>query len=547
MVSPDGRQSAMSRRSTRPFGSPIKLSQLVLILGLLAGTLAPGGVAGATPKATTPVAAPPEQVLPDSSSASQAKSKLEEARAHASADVHAAAIEAYLDAFRLDPSLIPLYADELGHQYNWNDQAPLAIPWFEQRLAVSPGNVPSRIGYARALSWSGRTYEGWQEYRRVLVGHPRVLEARLGEAQTLGWLGRNREAARRYQGILDDHPDNHAARLGMAQNWAWAGELQLAMDALDPLRGDPEAEALRESILAAQRPEIIASSRFSHDSDTLDILDNGLAVESSTPRWQDFHLGARQLRFQQDNQPDIDAWGLKGGGGLRPSVATQLHAYLSFLQFSSNDPISGGPPEKVDWLLVGWDAWFTWFHGDRWRFDLSTDRTFVDTPRSISEHIAIASGSGSFDARLQENLRWNAIARYSRYSDDNGRILGTTGLTYSRGHRWRWSLIPSATTFSFSKQSNKGYWNPPDFFNGTLSGAVEGEFSESVSLQLEGGVGHEWADDDDYGVLHGSAQLDWRISRHWRLELSGGSSDSALSSSGGYTRSWAAAVLRYRF
>jgi len=546
--------------------------RLVVLIGLLAGTLAPGGVAGATPDATTPVAAPPEQVSPtDTTTATaasatvspaetaaveptrtavspeEARAELEKARAFASNDEHAASIAAYLEAFRLDPSLIPLYAHELGHQYNWNDQPRAAIPWFERRLAAAPGNIEARIGYARALSWADRTYEGWQEYRRVLVGHPRVLEARLGEAQTLGWLGRNREAARRYQGILDDHPDNHTARLGMAQNWAWAGELQLAMDALDPLRGDPEAEALRESILASQRPQISAGGRCTYDSDTLDIRDHHLAFDWSTVRWQDLHLATRRLHFQQDGQPDVKAWGLNGGGGLRPSVATQLHAYLSFLQFSSDEPVVGGPPEKVDWLLLGWDAWFTWFGGDRWRFDLSTDRSFVDTPRAVSEHIAITSGAASLDGRLQENLRWNLLARYSRYSDDNGRILGTTGLTWSHGHRWRWSLIPSITAFSFSHASNKGYWNPTEFFNGTLSASLEGEFTESVTLRLEAGVGHEWADDDDYGVMHGNAELDWRITRHWIVELSGGSSDSRLSSAGGYTRSFVAAVLRYRF
>jgi len=417
----------------------------------------------------------------------------------------------------------------------------------QKRLAASPGNIEARIGYARALSWAGHNYEGWQEYRRVLVGHPRILEARLGEAQTLGWLGRNREAARRYQGILDDHPDNHAARLGMAQNWAWAGEYRLAMDALDPLRGDPEAEALRESILTSQRPRISLGSRYSRDSDTLEIVDNHLGLDWSTPRWQDLHLIGRQLRFQQEGQPDVDGWGLDGGGGLRPSFSTQLHAYLSFLQFSSSAPVVDGPPKKVDWLLLGWDAWFTWFRGDRWRFDLSTDRSFVDTPRSISENIAITSGAASLDARLRENLRWNLVARYSRYSDDNDRILATTGLTFSRGQRWRWSLIPSVTAFSFSRASDKGYWNPGGFFNGTISAALDGDFSESLSLHLEAGTGHEWADEENYGVVNGSAELDWRITRHLTLELSGGSSDSRLSSAGGYTRSFAAGVLRYRF
>ena len=446
--------------------SPLPLFKLlVLVVGLYGGTLAPGGVARATSDVTTPVVAPPEQV-------SLAADKLAEARASASRDDHPASITAYLEAFELDPSLVPQYAQELGHQYNWNDEPHEAISWFEKRLEVVPGNVDARMGYARALSWDNQTYKGWQEWRRVLVGHPRILEARLGEAQTRNWLGRHREAARRYQGILDDHPDNKAARLGMAQAWAWAGEMELAMEALDPLRGDPEAEALRESILSSWRPQLVARSGIIDDSDELQILDNSLAWESTNAKWQDMRVGLLQTNFWQDQQPYIGAWGLNAGAGFRPGVATQVHGYLTGQQFSSNSPVVNGAAEDVDWFLLGWDAWFTWWPHHQWRFDLSTDRGYVNTPIAISNNIAISSVSASADWRINPNLAWSTALRYSHYSDENNRALATTNLALSRGNRWRWRLVPSLTTFSYSKVSNSGYWNPNEFLNATLSGGV---------------------------------------------------------------------------
>ncbi len=515
--------------------------QLVLLAGLLGGTLAPGGVVGATLAAPAPVAAPPEQAH------SSALRSLAQAREYAAADHHPEAIQAYLKAFELDPSLVPLYADELGHQYNWNDEPQKAIPWFERRLETEPGEVDARIGYARALNWTDQNRRAWQEYRRILVGHPGLLEARLGEARSLSWMGRNRQAARNFQRILDDHPESTEARLGLAQSWAWADELHLALAALAPLRANPDAEALRQRILSSEHPELVARSRVTKDSDELKILSNELAYESSTPRWQDLRIAARQGRFWQDGQPDIDHLGLVLGGGARPSPATQIHAYLSALKFSSDAPVVNGAPDKVDYFLLAWDAWFTWWAETRWRVDLSTNRNFVDTPRALSEEIAVTSFAASADWNLRTNLVWSALLQYSDYSDGNGRSYLSSGLAFSRGRSWRLTLNPSLTAFRFSHLSDRGYWNPSDFFNARASARLEGEIDPRLSMGLEAGLGHEWADEEDYGVFSGSADLSWRIASRWRLELSAGSSDSKLSSAGGYTRKFAALALHTKF
>ncbi len=515
--------------------------RLVLLAGLLVGTLAPGGVAGATLNAPVPVAAPPEQAH------SSAKESLAQAREYAAADRHSEAIQAYLKAFESDPSLVPLYADELGHQYNWNDQPQKAIPWFERRLEAAPGEVDARIGYARALNWTDQNYRAWQEYRRILVGHPDILEARLGQARSLSWMGRNRQAARQYQQILDDHPQNREARLGLAQSWAWADELHLALAALAPLAGDPEAEALRQRILSSEHPELVLRSRYTKDSDELKILGNELAYESSTPRWQDLRIAVQQGRFWQDGQPDIDKLGLVLGGATRPSPATQIHAYLSVLNFSSDATVVNGPPGKVDYSLLGWDAWFTWWAEASWRLDFSTGRSFIDTPRALSEELAVTSFAASADWNLRPNLVWSALAQYSDYSDGNGRSYLSSGVAFSRGQRWRLTLNPTLTAFRFSHISDRGYWNPSDFFNARASARLEGEIDPRLSVGLEMGLGHEWADGDDYGVFSGSGDLSWRFAPRWRLELSAGSSDSKLSSAGGYTRKFAGIALHTKF
>jgi hypothetical protein len=335
--------------------------------------------------------------------------------------------------------------------------------------------------------------------------------------------------------------------LGLAQSWAWADELHLALSALAPLRGDPDAEALRQRILSSQHPELVASSRITKDSDELKILSNELAYESSTPRWQDLRLAVQQGRFWQDGQPDIAQWGLLAGGGTRPSPATQLHAYLSVLNFSSDSAVVNGPPGKLDYTLLAWDAWFTWWANYRWRVDLSTGRNYIDTPRALSEEIAVTSFAASTDWNLRPNLVWSALLRYSDYSDGNSRSYLSSGVAYSRGRAWRLTLNPSLTAFSFSKLSDRGYWNPSDFFNARASARLEGEIDPRLSVGLQAGLGHEWADEDDYGVFSASADLAWRIAPRWRLDFTAGSSDSKLSSAGGYTRKFAALALHYKF
>lgn len=519
----------------------------------------------------------------DQVNAEAAQGALQRAREHAAADRHGAAIRSYQTAFELDPSLIPLYAHELGYQYTWAERAPEAIAWFRMRLEREPGDVGARLGLARALSWSGRALEADEQYARVLEQEPGKLEARRGRARMLMWTDRNRAAMSAWQRILADHPDDLESRLGLAQATNWAGLHRSAAHQYEAILADHpgHAEAQR-GLLSALRwggqpgralqrmrdwemgpahgqlyRELSRESRsafdlglaLSEDSDDLRVWHALARWESRPALANSGAVGVHHRRFEQPGQPDATGNSLELGGRRQLSEHWRANLYGQLHQFRSDAPINNvGATDELDWTFLGYDAWLTWQRDWRWRVDLSSDRGFLDTHRSLGYQVAVTSGGLSTDLHLARHLQLNAMARLRSFSDDNERYEGRLGLLWAWEGTLSGAVGPSVASFHSTEASDRGYWNPEDFVNVGVDLRLRlEEPGRPVYAGADLRAGHESADGDGYGVLSWSLRLGWRAHARADLELAGGASDSRLSGSGGYSRDWGQLLVRLYF
>lgn len=516
----------------------------------------------------------------------QDESALREARAAAAADEHARAIELYEGAFAASPALADSFAHELGTQLTWNDEPAAAIPWFQRRLAAAPVDLGARLGLARALSWTDRLEEAWFQYRVVYYLDPGNLEARRGEARMLAWMDRLDESLDRYDAIVADHPDDvptrieraqivnwrgehfRAARLyedvladdpgnaeamvGLAQALRWSGQDRRAMSTLDPIRDNPGAAPVYRDLQFAARPYLELSNGWSQDTDDLEIFASRLSWTGTTrigflddPRTR---FGLLHERLWQPGQPDIDDWSLNFGGSGKTSLRTTLNAYVGLRRFTSDGTIADtDQTDDLSWTLLTWDAWWTWLARDDLRVDVSTDRDYVQTPRSIGYETRLTQIGASADWRFAPRWTLTGALREGFYSDENRRTSALVRARWQRERGFDLWISPRLAAFWISDPQDRGYWNPEDFYAAGIDAGISRNFAERWTPRLELSTSREWEDGDGYGVFAISGGLLWSITRTWELDLGAGTSDSRLSTSSGYARDWASLLLRWRY
>lgn len=511
-----------------------------------------------------------------------ALASLQRARTHAAADEHDEAIVDYRRAFQEDPTLAERWAHELGHQLTWADRPGDAVPWYERRLRAEPSHLEARLGLARALSWDDRTaraqtlYEeiledhpdhlealrgrarmiAWQDrleearlaYEEILADHPDDHETLLQRAQVVNWSGRHAEAAELYRAVLTRHPESRQATMGLAQALRWSGKERQALRTLDPIREqDPVADLYRE-LRRSAAPVARVATGWSEDSDELRIRTTEASWEGYTPRDVRGRFVLRHLRLDEDDQPDLAAWGVSVGGSRALDERTTANLHVGFLRFGSDGPIAAsGATEDLEWTLFTYDGWLTWQPSSRLRVDLASDRGFVETPRSLGHRTAVTHVGLSADLRVGEAWTVGALMREGFYSDGNGRTSGRISLDRRLGRGWVLSGGPRLTAFRFHSRLDRGYWNPGDFVSAAVALRLTDERpGRRVHPRLELTPAREWEDGESYGVLAWSLGLRIDVGRNWQIDLAGGRSDSRLSTDGGYERGWARAVVGWR-
>jgi tetratricopeptide (TPR) repeat protein len=511
---------------------------------------------------------------------------LDEARSAAAVSDHARAADLYLAAFAADSNLVGEYAHELGTQLTWDDRPAEAIPWYLRRLDAWPVDIDARLGLARALSWTDQLEAAWFQYRVVYYLDEGNLEARRGEARMLAWMddldaplekydaivadhpddiwtrieraqvinwrGEHFRAARLYEEILADDPDNREAMVGLAQALRWSGQERRAMSTLDPVRDDPSARPIYRDLEFAARPWVEAGASWSEDTDDLEVFATRLNWEGNLPMEMlndpRSRLGLLHERLWQPGQPDIDNWALNFGGSGKTSLRTTLNAYLGLEHFTSDGTIvDSDQTGDLSWTLLTWDAWWTWLARHDLRVDVSTDRDYVQTHRSVGNQVALTRLGASADWRVARGWTVTGVLREGFYSDGNNRTDAQVGARWQYDRDWSWSVGPRLSAFWIAEPRNNGYWNPEDFYSAGIDFGLSRTFSGVLTPRLGMSTAREWEDGDGYGVFAVSAGLLWRISRTWELDFGAGTSDSRLSTSSGYARDWASLTLRWRY
>ncbi len=525
-------------------------------------------------------------LLVSSPAFAQDEVELRAAREAASTGDHRQSLELYSDAFEISPGLRDEYAHELGDQLTWADRPLEAIDWYWIRLEAWPIDIAARLGLARALSWTNQLEEAWFQYRvvyyldegnlearrgearmlawmdqldsslekydAILVDHPGDIPTRIERAQVINWKGEHFRAALLYEEILEDDPGNAEAMVGLAQALRWSGQERQAMNTLDPIRGNPTAAPIYRDLEFAARPVVELTGGWARDTDDLEIFGTDLSWTGTAPL--DFlnrprsRLGLLHEDLWQPGQPDIDNWGISAGGVGKTSLRTTLNAYLGLKKFSSDGTIlDSDQTGDLDWTLLTWDAWWTWMARHDLRVDFSTDRNYVQTPRALGYHTSLSQIGASADWRMSREWTLSGVLREGFYSDDNRRTATQLRARWQRNRQFSYWVSPRLSAFWISDPQDRGYWNPEDFFAAGLDFGITGTLAEVWTPRLSLGTSREWADDEDYGVFALSAGLAWRITRTWELDLSGGTSDSRLSTSSGYARDWASLSLRWRY
>jgi hypothetical protein len=340
--------------------------------------------------------------------------------------------------------------------------------------------------------------------------------------------------------------------VGLAQALRWSGQERLAMTTLDPIRDNPSATPLYRDLELAARPQVELGTGWTQDTDDLEVFTSRLAwngtIRSDALRHPRSRLELTHERLWQPGQPDVDTWWLNFGGAGKTSLRTTLNAYVGVRHFSSDGVINdSAQTSDLDWNLLTWDAWWTWLARHDLRVDLSIDRNYVQTHRSIGNEITLAHIGASADWRVASAWTLSGVVREGFYSDDNQRTSALIQARWRHDRDWSYYAAPRLSGFWISDPRDSGYWNPEDFFAAGIDFGISRIFARTWTPRLSFSTSREWEEGRGYGVLAVSGGLLWRITRTWELDLGAGMSDSALSTSSGYARDWASLTLRWRY
>lgn len=482
-------------------------------------------------------------------------------------DYHAARI-AYERALHDDPgSVRALY--RLGILASWDGRLDSALALLRDARELAPGDPDVRLAEARVLAWRGRYRAALARYDSLLAEQPDNREAALGRAQTLAWAGRYQDAARAYRMLGASDSTDLAAQAGEAQVTAWRGDLAragalyeraLARDsshvpsltglaqvrlwqarhrearslldrALTLAPEDRAARDLDRAIRAATRPDLEVALGWSRDSDR------------NTSWWQTAAgsaglgqgvRGFASVGVTESSDPARNATRTSAEAGLR--LARGKASATAALGLRRLDP--EGAPRRTP---------ATWRASARYRL---SPRAVVgagyahsaldETAFLVGRGLDLDELSADLDLAFSDRLTFGAGGGYGWLTDDNRRASFVAALMRRIGNRAGAGLSGRYLGYEFR---GVGYFSPDRFLVGEARGWYalpvhrwEARFAGGLGLQQVGAA----------GAAQSQWHLETRISRRWgsrnEVSLSGGISNSAVSSTTGAFRSYTAAL-----
>lgn len=510
-------------------------------------------------------------VSPDGSAAGDTERLVVLAREKAAADMHEESIRHFLTAVRLDSALAGELGKEIGLQYTWSDKPDSAAAWFRIYLKRNPDDLEGMLGLARALSWAGEKSESiewyrriqgkypeaidarigearvvsWQDrnkesealYRKILEADPRSLEASLGLAQVVNWQGRHREAATLYGDIMESHPDSKEAVIGLAQAQRWLGLDWKARKTLAPVKDHPEAAKMLEELETEAAPAVRTSYAVSSDSD--DLVINRLEVFGFHGMGEGTRtgIGISELWMDQKNAPPMK----RDGAGVHYSRRFNEDWALNMNIVEYYHTVDGGGPLYSNgdgFDAFCWSGWVTWTPHWRFRADVSSSRSTVETPLSVAREITYRESGAGLDVLIGERLKSVSGYSFRSYSDGNSRNLLRTALEWKLlSSPMDLGISPGYTYFTFGEWKPNGYYNPDEYHNWGLKLTAGSGIGPAVYVRMEGSISREKEGDGDFFTVGSfTASVEWKAGRNFRAGGEFFTSNSRVSGEAGYSR-----------
>ncbi|MDQ7778718.1 MAG: tetratricopeptide repeat protein [Planctomycetota bacterium] len=501
---------------------------------------------------------------------------IEWARVHTYADHHAEAIKLFEEVRRDFPEKAPEILRELGDQYKWNGQLQQAIDTYTEGLQKNAGDSKARAGLAQALAWAKKHAQAIEEYNRILKDDPNSTEALTGKADVfswddeleeawslyeqvlerepenvnaqnslariLVWQGYHRKGAARYRQILEGHPEDPDALEGLAFAEHWQGREDLALETAGKLLAAKpdrrEAGKLFAEINAAQEPYVTAFSRYSSDSNHLDITTEGVRSGLHLDPSLSLELVYSWQKLYQRDQPTILA--NRSGVGVSKIFSDS---------FELNSFAYGVDYDEADLNCFTTNTWFTFKPSDIWRFDIGVDRETFDDVGALLNRIVVDSVSGSVDCRPSRWWFFSAKYKKGNYSDENRQESVLAKMEYRLNHMPYVKLYYNLYYSDWHEQLNHGYFNPLEVSSHSVGVYSGVKITDSLFAEAQMSRGYEsQRPTSKHPTYFGAAGLDWRLAENWSVSLRGEYFEACRdSNSDGYVRTMGLLSITYNF
>jgi len=446
----------------------------------------------------------------------------------------AGAKHAYELALHDDPgSVRALY--RLAVLASWDGKVDSALALLRDAREVEPGESDVRLYEAKMHAWKGDYRAAVIRYDSVLSEQPDNRDARFGRAQARAWSGRYQEADREFRALIDANPDDAEALVALAQLKQWQGRTDEAEHyatlALAVAPEDRSAREVRAQIRAIRRPRLDVVLGFGHDSDR------------NTAWWQS--VGTSFLAA-----PGLRAFGSAGVMEVSDPVqhGTRLSGEAGVTYGRGNLSLTGALGARRLSNEFGTDRSLgTWRASASYRLSPGAGvglgyahYSFDETAFLVGNRIDIDEISVDGDAELTPTMSLGVGAGIGWISDNNQRKSLVVALTQRLAQRFTVGVYGRALGYD---KKGIGYFAPDRF----LVGEARGSYTYGIQrweAKLSAGLGAQ-----QVGKA-GRAQSEWhaeaRVARRWatinEVALSGGFSNSAVSSTTGAFRYYTAAL-----
>jgi len=442
------------------------------------------------------------------------------ARAAARADRNREAGDLFAGAIAADPARRRELLQEYADQLNYSGRSRAAIPLFQEALQA-PRSGDERLrslkGLGLALLWTDQPGRARPVFETLLRETPADDDAGRNLGRALSWSGRQRAAVAHLAQHLRTHPGDDDARVIQAQAQAWLGRPDEAERTLSGATArHATARELAAELARGQAPRSVAELQRSSQSDQIDIRAARLGHSVSFGQGRGT-IGARIDRIEYERHDGADAALVR-----RPMMQARYRFDDAFEwngEFGQ-ERIRMRTGEAHDPSVYA--TWLTWWPGDLWRFDLSTNRGTFDNLQSLRLGLTAREHGLSADLTPTERQRYTLRLHHADYSDGNTR----RGTQFETEYRWRthpdaWAGLRH-TRYEFARQSNNGYFNPLTFESTqlTLRAAWRPDGPQGRwHVAIAGAIGREHAVPDGGKPAHdASLRVGWRLDARTRLE-----------------------------